>query len=68
MSLENEVINADWLGDDDWGSEIQQQKIVRRILKTEDEGLLNYPDNYEGMYVVTNEAVKNRWGNCKSFL
>lgn len=64
ITLENEIANEDWFADD-WGSQVNQQKIVRKILKTEDEGLLNYPDNYEGMFVVTNQDVRNRWGYRK---
>lgn len=67
VSLENEVIKSDFF-EDDWGQEVHQQAIRRRLLKTEDESLLDYPHNYEGMYIITNEAAKNRWGNCECFL
>ncbi|KAF7325587.1 Amine oxidase catalytic domain-containing protein [Mycena kentingensis (nom. inval.)] len=66
VSLVNEAVEQPWY-DDDWGSTVNQQRIVRKILKTEDQGLLEYPENLEGVYVFVNLEEKNKWGNPRGY-
>ncbi|KAJ7067387.1 amine oxidase catalytic domain-containing protein [Mycena amicta] len=66
VTLENEVVQQPWFGDD-WGQEVNQQKIVRKIVKSEDDALLDYPKNLEGAYVILNQEELNRWGNPRGY-
>ncbi|KAJ7212859.1 copper amine oxidase [Mycena haematopus] len=52
VSLENEVVEQPWF-DDDWGSDVHQQKIRRPA------GLSK---NYEGVYAIINEEELNPRG------
>lgn len=65
ISLENEVVHQPWFDDEDWGTEVHQQKIVRKMVRNESEALLDFPKNYEGLYVLVNEETLNRWGYRK---
>ncbi|KAJ7168667.1 amine oxidase catalytic domain-containing protein [Mycena filopes] len=66
VSLENEVVQQPWF-DDDWGQDVHQQKIVRRMIRNESDALLEYPKNYEGVYAVVNEEELNRWGYPRGY-
>ncbi|KAJ6619998.1 amine oxidase catalytic domain-containing protein [Mycena sp. CBHHK59/15] len=66
VSLENEVVEQPWF-DDDWGQEVHQQKIVRTMVRNESDALLDYPKNYEGVYVIVNEEELNRWGYPRGY-
>jgi len=66
ISLENEVVHQAWF-DEDWGSDVHQQKIVRKMVRNESEALLDYPRNYEGLYVLVNEEALNRWGYPRGY-
>lgn len=37
------------------------------FLRQQDQGRLNYRQNLEGMFVVTNEAEKNKWNNSRGY-
>jgi primary-amine oxidase len=62
VKLEVEEKEEDWFSDD-WGTRAIQQKIVRSMIKTEDDSLLEYPKNMEGAYVIVNQDEKNSWGS-----
>ncbi|KAF7289645.1 Amine oxidase catalytic domain-containing protein [Mycena chlorophos] len=66
ITLENEVVQQPWFADD-WGQDVSQQKIVREIVKTEDDTLLDYPRNLEAAYVVLNQEELNKWGNPRGY-
>ncbi|KAF7374329.1 Amine oxidase [Mycena sanguinolenta] len=66
VTLENEVVQQPWFGDD-WGQDFQQQKIVRTMIRNESDALLDYPKNSEGVYVIVNEEKLNRWGNPRGY-
>ncbi|KAJ6512626.1 amine oxidase catalytic domain-containing protein, partial [Mycena sanguinolenta] len=66
VTLENEVVEQPWFGDD-WGQEVHQQKIVRTMIRNESDALLEYPKNSEGLYVIVNEEQLNRWGYPRGY-
>ncbi|KAK7006189.1 amine oxidase catalytic domain-containing protein [Favolaschia claudopus] len=66
VTLENEVVQQPWF-DDDWGQDVHQQKIVRRMIRNESDALLDYPKNYEGVYAIVNEEELNRWGYPRGY-
>ncbi|KAJ6512637.1 amine oxidase catalytic domain-containing protein [Mycena sanguinolenta] len=66
VSLENEVVEQPWFGDD-WGQDVHQQKIVRTMIRNESDALLDYPKNLEGAYVIVNEEQLNRWGYPRGY-
>ncbi|KAJ7196797.1 amine oxidase catalytic domain-containing protein [Mycena pura] len=66
ISLENEVVRLPWF-EDDWGQDVRQQKIVRKIVANESDALLDYPKNYEGAYVIVNQEELNRWGYPRGY-
>lgn len=65
ISLENEIVQQPWF-EDDWGQDVRQQKIVRKFVTNESDALLDYPKNYEGVYVIVNQEELNRWGYRRS--
>ncbi|KAJ7472719.1 amine oxidase catalytic domain-containing protein [Mycena latifolia] len=67
ISLENEVVQQPWFADDDWGTDVHQQKLVRTMLRNESEALLDYPRNLQGLYVIVNEEKLNRWGYPRGY-
>ena len=64
VTLEIEEKEEDWFADD-WGSKTIQQKIVRKMIETEDSSRLEYPKNMEGAYVIFNKNEKNSWGSTR---
>ncbi|KAJ7230301.1 copper amine oxidase [Mycena pura] len=62
-----EIVQQPWL-EDDWGQlqDVHQQKIVRKFVTNESDALLDYPKNYEGVYVIVNQEELNRWGYRRS--
>jgi len=66
ISLENEIVQQPWF-EDDWGQDVRQQKIVRKFVTNESDALLDYPKNYEGVYVIVNQEELNRWGYPRGY-
>ncbi|KAJ7447063.1 amine oxidase catalytic domain-containing protein [Mycena galericulata] len=66
VTLENEVVEQPWF-DDDWSTDVHQQKIVRTMVRNENDALLEYPKNYEGLYAIVNEEELNRWGYPRGY-
>ncbi|ORY25514.1 copper amine oxidase [Naematelia encephala] len=64
VALEMEDKDEAWFNDD-WGPMTRQQRLVRRMLP--EESLLNFPQNAEGAYVVTNEQAFNTFGNPRGY-
>ncbi|EIW55896.1 amine oxidase catalytic domain-containing protein [Trametes versicolor FP-101664 SS1] len=60
-STATESITQPWF-EDDWGSEVIQQKISKKFIETEDDALLKFPQNLQGGYSLVNKDAKNRWG------
>ncbi|KAK0190361.1 copper amine oxidase [Armillaria mellea] len=56
-----EVVTQPWF-DDDWGHEVIQQKITKKIIENENDALLKYPQNFQGGYSIINQDNKNAWG------
>ncbi|KAK0447703.1 copper amine oxidase [Armillaria borealis] len=56
-----EVVTQPWF-DDDWGQEVIQQKITKKIIENENDALLKYPQNFQGGYSIINQDNKNAWG------
>ncbi|KDQ64574.1 hypothetical protein JAAARDRAFT_28216 [Jaapia argillacea MUCL 33604] len=61
-----EHVEHPWL-DEDWGTEVIQQKINREIIENEDGALLNWPENFQGGYAFVNSEEKNSWGNPRGY-
>ncbi|THU91056.1 amine oxidase catalytic domain-containing protein [Dendrothele bispora CBS 962.96] len=53
--------------EDEWGNEVIQQKITKRIISNESEALLEYPRNFQGGYAIVNQDEKNRWGYPRGY-
>ncbi|WVQ70156.1 uncharacterized protein L199_008381 [Kwoniella botswanensis] len=64
--LEMEETTAPWV-DEDWGETFKQQRVVRKMIKSENDSKLEYAKNMEGMYIVTNEEEHNSWGNARGY-
>ncbi|WVW86168.1 hypothetical protein I302_108209 [Kwoniella bestiolae CBS 10118] len=64
VGLEVEERDEDWF-EDDWGKAAVQQRLVREMI--EEEAMLDYAQNMEGAYVVTNEESLNRWGHPRGY-
>ncbi|KAK6902868.1 hypothetical protein I203_108128 [Kwoniella mangroviensis CBS 8507] len=64
--LEMEETTAPWV-DEDWGETFKQQRVVRKMIKSENDCKLEYAKNMEGMYIVTNEEEHNSWGNARGY-
>jgi primary-amine oxidase len=64
---EQEEVTQPWFDDDDWGTTVVQQKIHRKLIETEDEGRLKYPENFQGGYALVNTEDKNRWGSPRGY-
>jgi primary-amine oxidase len=47
-STVQETLTMPWFDDDEWGSTVIQQKIIKNIIEMEDEALLKYPMNFQG--------------------
>ncbi|KAI0659027.1 amine oxidase catalytic domain-containing protein [Cubamyces menziesii] len=60
-STAQETITQPWF-EDDWGSEVIQQKISKTFIENEDDALLKFPPNFQGGYSLVNKDAKNRWG------
>ncbi|KAI0325802.1 amine oxidase catalytic domain-containing protein [Cubamyces sp. BRFM 1775] len=60
-STAQETITQPWF-EDDWGSEVIQQKISKTFIENEDDALLKFPPNFQGGYSLVNRDAKNRWG------
>ncbi|OSD07848.1 amine oxidase catalytic domain-containing protein [Trametes coccinea BRFM310] len=60
-STAQETITQPWF-EDDWGSEVIQQKISKKYIETEDNALLKFPPNLQGGYSLVNKDAKNAWG------
>ncbi|KAK0491590.1 copper amine oxidase [Armillaria novae-zelandiae] len=60
-STNQEVVTQPWF-DDDWGHEVIQQKITKKIIENENDALLKYPQNFQGGYSIINQDNKNAWG------
>ncbi|TFK81174.1 amine oxidase catalytic domain-containing protein [Polyporus arcularius HHB13444] len=60
-STATETITQPWF-DDDWGSEVIQQKISKKFIENENDALLKYPVNFQGGYSLVNQDARNRWG------
>ncbi|KAK0499484.1 copper amine oxidase [Armillaria luteobubalina] len=56
-----EVVTQPWF-DDDWGHEVIQQRITKKIIENENDALLKYPQNFQGGYSIINQDNKNAWG------
>ncbi|PBK93948.1 amine oxidase catalytic domain-containing protein [Armillaria gallica] len=56
-----EVVIQPWF-DDDWGQEVIQQKITKKIIENENDALLKYPQNFQGGYSIINQDNRNAWG------
>lgn len=56
-----EVVIQPWF-DDDWGQEVIQQKITKKIIDNENDALLKYPQNFQGGYSIINQDNRNAWG------
>ncbi|KAJ7814419.1 amine oxidase catalytic domain-containing protein [Mycena olivaceomarginata] len=65
VSLENEVVEQPWF--DDWGQDVHQQKLVRTMIRNESDALLDYPQNYQGVYAIVNEEKLDRWGYPRGY-
>lgn len=61
-----EEIEQPWL-EDDWGSTIIQQKIIREYITNEDHAMLKYPTNFQGGYAFVNKDVTNKWSNPRGY-
>jgi primary-amine oxidase len=61
LSLEVEEREEPWF-DDDWGTKVIQQKIVRNFIDNEDHSRLNYRANGQGVYSIVNREALNGWG------
>ncbi|KAK0207087.1 copper amine oxidase [Desarmillaria ectypa] len=55
-----EVVTQPWF-DDDWGQEVIQQKITKKIIENENDALLKYHQNFQGVYSIINQDNKNAW-------
>lgn len=56
-----ETVTQPWF-DDDWGQEVIQQKITKKIIENENDALLKYPQNFQGGYSIVNQDNRNAWG------
>lgn len=65
VALEMEDVEQPWFDDEDWGSVVHQQKLVRRFIDSEDRSRLDYARNGEGVYVVVNKNETNAWGSLR---
>ena len=60
-STATEIITQPWF-EDDWGSEVIQQKISKKFIENENAALLKFPTNLQGGYSLVNKEALNRWG------
>ncbi|KAI0765133.1 amine oxidase catalytic domain-containing protein [Fomes fomentarius] len=60
-STDTEIITQPWF-EDDWGKEVIQQKISKKLIENEDDALLKFPLNLQGGYSLINKEALNRWG------
>ncbi|RXK35243.1 hypothetical protein M231_07497 [Tremella mesenterica] len=64
VKLETEKVDQEWM-DEDWGVGAIQQRMTKNILPYE--SLLEWPNNMEGAYVITNQDEKNAWGHSRGY-
>ena len=67
-SSKQEEVPRPWLGDDDWGNTVIQQKIMKDYIENENDALLRYPPNFTGGYSIVNWDVTNAWGYPRGYL
>ena len=67
-SSKQEEVARPWLGDDDWGNTVIQQKIMKEYIENENDALLRYPPNFTGGYSIVNRDITNAWGYPRGYL
>ncbi|KAH8100993.1 amine oxidase catalytic domain-containing protein, partial [Cristinia sonorae] len=60
-STAQEQVEQPWF-DDDWGQTVIQQKISREVIPNENDAMLQFPANLQGIYSIVNQAKTNSWG------
>ena len=65
-STAQETITQPWF-EDDWGSEVIQQKISKTFIENEDDALLKLPLNFQGGYSIVNRDEHNSWGISRGY-
>ncbi|KAF8324260.1 copper amine oxidase [Cantharellus anzutake] len=65
-SVSVDDVEFPWL-DEDWGSTIRQQRIVKKYITNETEARLFYPKNFEGGYSIVNKKSLNAWGYPRGY-
>lgn len=63
---QQEKIEQPWF-EDDWGSDVLQQKITRTYIESENDALLKFPYNFQGGYSLVNRDALNRWGTPRGY-
>ena len=60
-STAQEQVELPWF-EDDWGQTTIQQKISRDYITNENDALVDFPANVQGVYSIVNRAKNNSWG------